>query len=339
MKSSFYFLLLFLVFVTISLNFDNESFGLTEIKESKNVNFPEICGDQICGNVSEIRTSPLKQYKMGTPLNLIQCNDFFELILKQPTRKPACVLPDTAIKLIGQGWAVSKEEQSKIMSSFSEDNQIRNTISNTELSMTSKIINGEHYLIFEGSGWHNLHNVEITFSKDGEKITSIRSKTNDIGVLHMLWSIPNNMPNDTYQIHVTDGIHQKEVTFPILGNHIRFMPTSSDLKVEVNGEKQVRRGTTHSIEVQVSRDSNPIGGARVVITIEDYGENIIRKFEGHTNQEGYFKFSWEIPKSFDDIETLLAFVDVTDGISSKTNLFKFHVYCLPGEKNCKVEGN
>ena len=339
MKSSFYFLLLFLGMVTISLNFDNESFGLTEIKESKNSNSSEICGDQICDNVSETRTSPLKQYKIGTPLDLIQCNDSFELILKKLTSKPACVLSDTAIKLIDQGWAVSKEKQSKIMLSFSEDKQIQNTMANTELSMTPKIINGEYYLIFEGSGWHNLHNVEITFIKDGEKITSIRSKTNNIGVLHMPWSIPNNISSGLYQIHATDGLHQKELIIPISGNPIKFIPPSSDLEVEVNGEKQVRRGTTHSIEVQVSRDSNPIGGARVVITIEDYGENIIKKFEGHTNQEGYFKFSWEIPKSFDDIETLLAFVDVTDGISSKTNLFKFHVYCLPGEKNCKVEGN
>ena len=48
---------------------------------------------------------------------------------------------------------------------------------------------------------------------------------------------------------------------------------------------------------------------------------------------------WEIPKSFDDIETLLAYVDVTDNISAKTVLFKFQVYCLPDESGCKVEGN
>ncbi|MDH3853119.1 MAG: hypothetical protein OES23_01565 [Nitrosopumilus sp.] len=50
-------------------------------------------------------------------------------------------------------------------------------------------------------------------------------------------------------------------------------------------------------------------------------------------------FSWEIPKRFDDLETLLAIIDVTDNISSKTILFKFQVYCLPGERDCKVEGN
>jgi len=33
------------------------------------------------------------------------------------------------------------------------------------------------------------------------------------------------------------------------------------------------------------------------------------------------------------------FVDVTDGVSSKTKLFKFQVYCIDGEKDCKMDGN
>lgn len=111
------------------------------------------------------------------------------------------------------------------------------------------------------------------------------------------------------------------------------------LQVKVVGEKQVRRGTTHIIEVQVVRGDNPIEGARVFIDIEDYGEDLIKEFDGYTNSQGYFVLSWEIPQSFDDIETLLAFIDVTDGQSSKTELFKFQVYCLPGEKDCKTEGN
>ena len=111
------------------------------------------------------------------------------------------------------------------------------------------------------------------------------------------------------------------------------------LQIKVVGENQVRRGTTHSIEIQVIRGSSPIEGARVFIDIEDYGEDLIKEFDGYTNSEGYFVFSWEIPQNFDDVETLLAFIDVTDGISSKTELFKFQVYCLPGEQNCKVKGN
>lgn len=111
------------------------------------------------------------------------------------------------------------------------------------------------------------------------------------------------------------------------------------LQLKIVGEKQVRRGTTHTIEVQVLKENTPIEGARVFIDIEDYGEDIIKELDGYTNSQGYFVLSWEIPQSFDDIETLLAIIDVTDGVSSKTESYKFQVYCLPGEKNCKVEGN
>ncbi|MGI0056730.1 MAG: hypothetical protein ACREAK_05075 [Nitrosarchaeum sp.] len=129
-------------------------------------------------------------------------------------------------------------------------------------------------------------------------------------------------------------------------SELKFEPpdTNSELgtpplQIKVVGENQVRRGTTHSIEIQVVRGSSPIEGARVFIDIEDYGEDIIKEFDGYTDSQGYFVFSWEIPQTFDDVETLLAFIDVTDGISSKTELFKFQVYCLPGEKNCKAKGN
>lgn len=116
---------------------------------------------------------------------------------------------------------------------------------------------------------------------------------------------------------------------------------SSDvgLQIHVTGQQQVRRGTTHDITVDVTRNGNPVSDSLVIITIEDYGKDIIREFKGKTDDSGRFVFSWEIPKSFDDIETLLAYVDVTDDISAKTVLFKFQVYCLPGESGCKVEGN
>lgn len=114
---------------------------------------------------------------------------------------------------------------------------------------------------------------------------------------------------------------------------------TSSLEIKINGEKQVRRGTTHTLEIQVLRGNNPVQGAQVFLDIEDYGENIIKEFNGYTNSQGYFIFSWEIPQSFDDIETLFAIVDATDDISVKTEVFKFQVYCLPGEENCKVKGN
>jgi hypothetical protein len=115
------------------------------------------------------------------------------------------------------------------------------------------------------------------------------------------------------------------------------IPQTSGLTVDVTGEQQVRRGTTHNIYVTVTRNGVPIPDSLVIITIEDYGENVIKRFKGHTDTNGRFVFSWEIPKSFDDLKTLLAYVDVTDNLSSKTILFKFQVYCLPGEPGCKAE--
>ena len=121
------------------------------------------------------------------------------------------------------------------------------------------------------------------------------------------------------------------------GKH--FVEKIASLEVKIDGEKQVRRGTTQTLQIQVLRDEIPIERARVFIDIEDYGKDIQKEFDGYTNSEGIFVFSWEIPQRFDDLETLLAIIDVTDNISSKTILFKFQVYCLPGERDCKVEGN
>ncbi len=115
--------------------------------------------------------------------------------------------------------------------------------------------------------------------------------------------------------------------------------TIEPLNVIVKGNQQVRIGTTHTIEVQVMRGDTPVSGARVFIDIEDYGENVIKSFKGYTNSAGNFIFSWEIPKSFNDVKTLLAFIGVTDDISAKTILFKFQIYCLPGESGCQARGN
>ena len=120
---------------------------------------------------------------------------------------------------------------------------------------------------------------------------------------------------------------------------IKIPEKSSSLSVEVTGEKLVRRGTTHTINVHVTDGLNPIHGAKVTLTIEDYGEEIIREFEGYTDQNGFFVFSWEIPKSYNDYETLLAFISVSGNGSSQTKLFKFQIYCLPGTSNCEIEGN
>ena len=120
---------------------------------------------------------------------------------------------------------------------------------------------------------------------------------------------------------------------------IQIPERSSSLDVDVSGEKFVRRGTTHNINVHVTDGIYPINGAKVTFTIEDYGENIIREFNGFTDQNGFFVFSWEIPKSYSDYETLIAFVSVSGNGHSQTKLFKFQIYCLPGTPNCDIEGN
>lgn len=111
--------------------------------------------------------------------------------------------------------------------------------------------------------------------------------------------------------------------------------TESDLNVSVNGLKAVRRGTMQDIDVHVGSLGGVVEGATVSVRVEDYGENILEEFEGTTDPDGNYNISWELDKDFNDIETFLVFVDVTDGISSKTKMFSFQVYCLCGEPNCK----
>ena len=298
-------LILFATLVmAISLNSENTANGLIEIKKYKAINSPKVCGEKLCNEVDTKRSEKGLSTRDIKVCDDRLCNEISETKMTSPVK------------------------------------QEKNVMSDARLSITPEIINGKKYLTFEGFGWHRSHNVEITITNDDEKIASIRSLTNDNGILHMPWPLPSNLSSGLYQIHATDGIHQNKLTIPISGEiPVEIRTISSELEVVASGETQVRRGTTHTIEVHVNRDNNPIEGARVNITIEDYGEDIIREFSGYTNQEGYFEFSWEIPQRFDDIETLLAFVDVTDGISSKTELFKFQVYCLPGENNCEVEGN
>ncbi len=281
---------------------------------------------------------PLKQINIGISLNDIQCNTGKVLIVKPFRLEGACVYEDSLPKLIQRGWALAKNERGDLSSPMMTEK--KNIVNGPKINIAVKIIDGEKYLVFHGYGWNMLHNVEITIANGDRQITSIRSKTNENGMLYLPWLLPDRLPPALYEIHATDGVNQNDSTISIpLGVSGTDVHDSSGMEVRITGEKQVRRGTTHVIEVQVNRDTIPVNDAQVFISIENYGEDIIRKFHGRTDQQGHFIFSWEIPKTFDDVETLLAFVDVTDGISSKTEMFKFNVYCLPGEKNCNVRRN
>jgi hypothetical protein len=148
----------------------------------------------------------------------------------------------------------------------------------------------------------------------------------------------------TFEWWTEDKISDAELVYSVqhlanLGLVVLSEKSPSPLQVVITGEDMVRRGVTHTINVHVTDGYSPIEGAKVTLTIEDYGEDIIREFDGLTNKDGYFIFSWEIPKSFNDIETLLAFISVSGNGSSQTHLWKFQVYCLPGTSNCEIDGN
>ncbi|MDH3617436.1 MAG: hypothetical protein OES14_02965 [Nitrosopumilus sp.] len=148
----------------------------------------------------------------------------------------------------------------------------------------------------------------------------------------------------TFEWWAEDEISDSEIIYSIqhlanMGLVVLSEKAPPALQVVISGEDLVRRGVTHTINVQVTDGYYPIEGAKVTLTIEDYGEDIIREFDGLTNQNGYFVFSWEVPKSFNDIETLLAFISVSGNGSSQTHLWKFQVYCLPGTSNCNIDGN
>jgi hypothetical protein len=108
-----------------------------------------------------------------------------------------------------------------------------------------------------------------------------------------------------------------------------------DLDVSVQGQKAVRRGTTQDLQIHVENFEGNVEGATVFVRVEDYGENILEEFKGETDSDGNYFVSYELSNDFTDIETFLVYVDVTDGIASKTKVFTFQVYCLCGEPNCK----
>jgi len=223
--------------------------GLVEFKKYKTVNSSKVCGDklcseayeksakkgessrnikvcgyELCSDVSENlehinKSSPLGQIKLGVALDLIQCKENQKLAIKKTNQSPACVNLESIGKLREKGWEISEQMQKKIVIE-SIANRIKETkseaLNNFDVSMTiiSDQINNQKYLIFNGNGWHRLHNVEITIT--GESFSeSIRTKTDDRGHLNMPWPIPNIVGGETYNIYATDGIHQYKINIPI----------------------------------------------------------------------------------------------------------------------------
>jgi len=107
------------------------------------------------------------------------------------------------------------------------------------------------------------------------------------------------------------------------------------LDVTIHGQKAVRRGTTQNLDIHVENFEGNVSGATVFVRVEDYGENVLEEFKGETDSNGDYSVSYELSKDYTDIKTFLVYVDVTDGLSSKTKVYTFQVYCLCGEPGCK----
>ena len=224
--------------------------GFIEIKKYKVINSPKVCGDKMCSEIDEKRSkkglsthnveicgdrlcneiqntpenftneqSPYGQYRLGITADLIECRQEQDLVIKKTTHFPACVNTKSVEKLREKGWAVSENEQEEIFKEIS-NNIIKNDelasqkSSNVSLIVVSEETYNQRYLMFEGDGWHRLHNVEITFT--GESFEeSVRTKTDDRGHLNMPWPIPDLVGGKVYKVFATDGIHEFEMSILI----------------------------------------------------------------------------------------------------------------------------
>jgi len=224
--------------------------GFIEIKKYKVINSPKVCGDKMCSEIDEKRakkglsthnieicgdrpcyeitskqenfaneSSPYGQFRLGIALDLIECKQGQIVVIKKTSQFPACVDMKSAEKLREKGWAVPDVEQEEIFKEI-----LNSRITNAELilqkkldvslSVVSEEIYNQRYLMFDGYGWHRLHNVEITIT--GEEFEeSVRTKTDDRGHLNMPWPVPDAVGGQLYKIFATDGIHEFEMNIPI----------------------------------------------------------------------------------------------------------------------------
>ena len=191
-------------------------------ESSRNI---KVCGDRLCSDFSEESTpfnksSPYGQLKLGIAIDLIQCKEGQELVLKNDSQIPACIKSENTQKLRDKGWAVSEKTQEEIFAqiAFNRSQGIGTDMTLEDFDVTITIvpeeINNDRYLMFDGNGWHRLHNVEITITGDSFS-ESIRTKTDDRGHLNMPWPIPDEVGGKVYKIFATDGIHEFEISIPI----------------------------------------------------------------------------------------------------------------------------
>ena len=226
--------------------------GLVEFKKYKVINSPKVCGDKMCSEVDEERakkglssrdikvcgdrpcydisvdtkkllnkSSPLGQIKLGIPIDLIECKEGLELVVRTVSLSPACVKKENVEKIRESNWAISSTQQQKMFEQLAQERQngmvSAKTLQDFDVSLNIETdhINNQRYLMFDGNGWHRLHNVEITILGEIFEET-IRTKTDDRGHLNMPWPIPDTVGGRVYHIFATDGIHEFNIDIPIV---------------------------------------------------------------------------------------------------------------------------
>lgn len=243
-------IILGILIIGVTIGFMESADGLVEFKKYKVINSPKVCGDKLCSEVDEKiakkgessrnikvcgdglcsdfskdlkilnKYSPFGQLKLGISMDLIQCKEGQEMVIKKTKQTPACVNSENIEKLRGKNWAISQQMQEEIFTQIISDRmkglESSKSLEDFDVSITiiPEEINSIRYLSFDGDGWHRLHNVEITIL--GEEFSeSIRTKTDDRGHLNMPWRIPDNITRGMYTIFATDGINEFEITIPI----------------------------------------------------------------------------------------------------------------------------
>lgn len=225
--------------------------GLVEFKKYKVVNSSKVCGDKLCSEIDEERakkglssrdiqvcgdrpcydisgdsermlnkSSPLGQANLGIPLDLIECKEGLELVVRMASLSPACVKKENTEKIRESDWAMSFIQQQNMFDVLVQQRQNEMASAKTlqdfdvSLNIETDYINNQRYLVFEGNGWHRLHNVEIIIS-ESDFSESVRTKTDDRGHLNMPWPIPDTLGGRVYHIFATNGIHEYNIDIPI----------------------------------------------------------------------------------------------------------------------------
>jgi len=189
-----------IVIIGFALSIIDSADGLVNFKKYKVINSPKVCGDKMCSEIDERiakkgessrnikvcgdrvcsdfsekpklinKSSPFGQLKLGIAIDLIQCKEQQQIVIKKTNQTPACVDLKNVEKLRNKGWAISDQMQKQIFAEIVSNRMKGMESSKTlddfdvSLNITSEEINNQRYLKFEGDGWHRLHNVEIAIT-------------------------------------------------------------------------------------------------------------------------------------------------------------------------------